>query len=161
MWICCMEILLANTLPWQWWLYEEMQCMSSLGNSPTQTIWWFTILANSYLLLKKLINRFYHKFANFDGLEGRQLWFNLCHRQLAHKYDLLQASQGHHWCFGLCRGHHQRSSEASRPPRLDYHQSGVAFHLKILVITMLFSWHQVETLHHFLSIDKRSDQKAK
>ena len=157
----CTEILLANAPPWRRRLREGMRCMPSLKSSPTQAIRWLTILAGSYPLLEGLIDGFCHRFANFNGLEKRQLWLNLCHRRPAHKDDLLQASQGHHQCPRPCRGYHQRSGEASRPLRLDQHQPGVSFHLEVLVITMLFPRHQIETLYRLLSTDRRLDQKAK
>ena len=156
-----MEILLANVPLWRWRLHEEMQCMFSLKSNPTQAIRWLTILAGFYPLLKRLINKFCHGFANFDRLERRQLWLNPCHHQLAHKDDSLQVSQSHHWCPEPCKDHHQYSGEASRPLRFNCHQPGVAFHLKVLIITMLFFWHQVETFHCLPPTDRRSDQKAK
>ena len=93
---CCTEILLANALPWRRQLHEGMQCMPSLETSPTQAIRWLTIFAGFYPLLEGLIDRFCHGFANFDGLEGRQLWLNPCHCRPAHENGSLQASQGHH-----------------------------------------------------------------
>ena len=134
-----------------------MRCMSSLENSPTQAIWWLTNLAGSYPLVERFIDKFYHGFANFDGLKGKQLWLNPRHRRLAHEDGSLQASQDHHWCPGPCRSHHRRSGEASRPPRLDHHWPGVFFYLEVLAIAMLFSWHQAETLHRLLPIDGWSD----
>ena len=157
---CCTEILLANALLWCQRLCEGVQYMPSLKSSPTQAIQWLTILAGSYLLLKKLIDGFCHGFANFDGLERKQLWLNPRHRWPAHKDGSLQASQGHHQCPGPSRDHYQRSSEASRPPRLNRHRPGVSFHLKVLVIAMLFPRHQAETLYRFLPTDGRSDQKT-
>ena len=155
-----MEILLANALPWRQWLYEGMQCMPSLENSPTQAIRWLTILAGSYLLLDGLINRFCHGFANFDELEKRQLWLNPCHYRPAHKDGLLQASQGHYRCSGPSKDHYWRSSKASRPPRLNCHRPGVFFYLEVLVIAMLFPRHQVKTLHCLLLTNKRPDWEA-
>ena len=73
-----------------------MQCMLSFESIMTQAIWWLTILADSYLLLERFINEFYYRFANFDRLEEKQLWLNLCYRQPAHKDSLLQASQDYH-----------------------------------------------------------------
>ena len=157
----CTEILLANAPPWHRRLREGMRCMPSLENSPTQAIRWLTILAGSYPLLEGLINRFCHGFANFNKLEGRQLWFNPCHRQPAHEDGSLQASQGHHQCLGPSRGHYWRSSEVSRPPRLNRHRPGVFFHLEVLVIAMLFPWYQAETLHRLLSANRRPNWEAK
>ena len=71
--------------------------MSDLESSLTQALWWFIILAGSYLLLEGFINRFYLGFANFNGLEGWQLWLDACYCQLAHKDGLLQTSQGYYW----------------------------------------------------------------
>ena len=152
---CCTEIPLANAAPWCRQLRKGMQYMPSLESCPTQAIRWLTILADSYPLLKKLIDRFCHKFIDFDGLEGRQLWLNPCHRWPTHKDGSLRASQDHHWCPGPSRGHYRRSSEASRPPRLNCHQPGVLFHLKVLVIALLFLRHQTETLHHLLLTNER------
>ena len=112
--------------------------MSDLRNSPAQALWWFTILASFYLLLKGFINGFYHWFSNFDRLEGRQLWLNPRHCQSAHKDSSLWASQGQHWRSESCWGHYQRGNEASRPPRLNHHRPRVAFHFKVLLIAMLF-----------------------
>ena len=134
--------------------------MPSLKSSPTQAIWWLTILAGSYLSLEGLINGFRHGFANFDGLEGRQLWLNPRHRRPAHEDGSLRASQGHHRCPGPSRGHYQRSSEASRPPRLNRHQPGVFFHLEVLVIAMLFPRHQAETLYRLLLTNGRPNWEA-
>ena len=136
-----MEIILANAPPWRQLLCEGMQCMPSLENSPTQAIWWLAILAGSYPLLKRLINRFCHGFANFNGLKERQLWLNPCHCQPAHKNSSLQVSQGHHQCPGPSRDNYWRSSEAWRLPRLNRHRPKVFFHLEVLVIAMLFPWH--------------------
>ena len=47
--------------------------MFSLENNPTQAMQWLTILASSYLLLEKLINKFCYGFANFNKLKKRQL----------------------------------------------------------------------------------------
>ena len=44
--------------------------MLVLKNSPTQALWWLTILAGCYPLLEGFIDRFCHGFASFDGLEG-------------------------------------------------------------------------------------------
>ena len=155
--ICYTEILLANAPPWRQQLRKKMQCMPSLKSSPTQAIRWLTILAGSYLLLEGLIDRFCHGFTNFDGLKGRQLWLNPCHCWPAHKDGLLQASQGHHWCLRPSRGHYQRSSKVSQPPRLNCHRLGVFFHLEVLIIAMLFSWHQAETLHCFSPTNGQPD----
>ena len=56
---------------------------------------------------------------------------------------------------------YQRSNEASRSPGLNCHRPGVDFHLKVLVIAMLFPRHQAKTLHRFPPLDRRADQKAK
>ena len=135
--------------------------MPSLESSPTQAIRWLTILAGSYPLLEGLIDGFCHGFANFNGLEERQLWLNPCHYWLAYKDNSLQASQDYHQCSGPCKGYHRRSGEASRLPRLDHHRPGVSFHLKVLVIAMLFPRHQAETLYRLPPTNGRSDQKAK
>ena len=156
----CMEILLANAPPWRRRLCEGMQCMPSLESSPTQAIRWLTILASSYPLLERLIDGFRHGFANFDGLEGRQLWLNPCHCRPAHKDGSLRASQGHHQCLGPSRGHYRHSSEASRPPRLNRHRPGVSFHLEVLVIAMLFPRHQAETLHRLPPANGRPNWEA-
>ena len=63
--------------------------MFGLKNNLTQAIWWLTILINSYQLLEKFIDKFYHQVTNLNGLKGRQLWVNPCHRQLAHKNSSL------------------------------------------------------------------------
>ena len=138
-----------------------MQCMLSLKSNLTQAIRLLRILAGSYLLLKRLIDGFCHRFANFDGLEGRQLWFNPCHYWPAYKDDSLRASQGYYQYSKPCKRHYQCSGEALWSPKLDQHQSRVSFHLKILVIAMLFPQHQAETFYRLLPINKRSDQKAK
>ena len=148
---------MANAPPWRERLCEGMWCMPSLESSPTQAIRWLTIFVGSYLLLKGLINRFHHGFANFDRLEGRQLWLYPRHRRPAHENGSLRASQGHHQCPGPSKGYDQRSSEASRPPRLYHHRLGVSFHLEVLVIAMLFPWHQVETLHCLPPANGRSN----
>ena len=44
--------------------------MFGLESSPTQALSWLTIFAGSYPPLEEFIDRFYHGFANFDGLEG-------------------------------------------------------------------------------------------
>ena len=138
-----------------------MQYLPSLESSLIQAIWWLTIFTNSYLLLKGLINKFCHKFANFDRLKGRQLWLNPRYHQSAHKDSLLQANQGNYQCPGPCKRHYQYSDNPSQPLRLNCHWLGVVFHFKVLIIAMLFLWHQIETFHCFLPIDKQSDQKAK
>ena len=157
----CLETLLANALPWRQRLYKEMRCMPGLKSSLAQALWWITIFANSYLSLEGFIDKFYHLFTNFDRLEVRQLWLNPCHCQLAHKNGSLQASQGHHQRPGPCWSHHQRGSEISRPLRLNCHWPGVVFHLKVLVITMLFPRHQVEAIYCFPPADRWPDREAK
>ena len=69
------------------------------------------------------------------------------------------SQSSHHQYSRPCRSHYQHSVEVLRPPRLDHHQPGVSFYLEVLVITMLFLWHQAETLHRLPSTDRRSDQK--
>ena len=155
-----MEILLVNTPLWRHPLREGIQFMSSLESSPTQAIQWLTILAGSYPLLEGLIDGFRHGFANFDGLEGRQLWLNPRHRRPAHEDGSLRASQGYHRCPGPSRGHYRHSSKASRPPRLNCYRPGVFFHLKVLVIAMLFPRHQAETLHRLPPANGRPNWEA-
>ena len=46
--------------------------------------------------MEGFIDGFCHGFANFDGLEGGQLWLNTRHRRPAHKDGSLRASQGYH-----------------------------------------------------------------
>ena len=152
-WAYSPKILLANVLPWRQGLYKGMQCMLSLKSSPTQALWWLTILANFYPPLEGFIDGFCHGFASFDGLEGGQLWLDTCHRQPAHEDGSLRASQGHHRCSGPCWGHHRRGSEASRPPGLNRHRPGVALHLEVLVIAMLFPRHQAEAINRLPSSD--------
>ena len=137
-----------------------MRCMFGLESSPAQTLWWLTILANSYPPLERFINAFCHWSTNFDGLEGRQLWLNLCHRSSAHKDGSLWISQGHHWRPKPCWDHHWRGSKALRPLRLNCHRPGVTIHLKVLVIAILFPRHQTKTLHRFPPPDGWADQKA-
>ena len=151
----CTEILLANAPPWHRRLREGMRYMPSLESSPTQAIRWLTILAGSYPSLEGLIDGFRHGFANFDGLEGRQLWLNPRHCRPAHEDGSLRASQGHHRCPGPSKGHYQRSSEASRPPRLNCHWLGVFFHLEVLIIAMLFLRHQAEIFHRLSAANER------
>ena len=153
----CTEILLANALPWHQRQCKGMQYMPSLESNSTQAIQWLTILADFYPLLEKLIIWFCHGFANFDRLEKRQLWLNSYHCQPAHKDDSLQASQGHYQCLGPCRGHYWRNGEASRPLKLDHHRLGVFFHLEVLVIAILFPWHQAETLYCLPPANGRPD----
>ena len=98
-----------------------MQYMLSLENSLIEAIQWLIIFISSYLLWERVINRFYHEFANFDGLKKRQLWFNPCYYWLAHKNGLLQASKGHYWCPSPCRNYHQCSGKALESPKLNYH----------------------------------------
>ena len=47
--------------------------MPNLKNSPTQALWWLTILASAYLLLNKFIDEFCHWATNFDRFEEQQL----------------------------------------------------------------------------------------
>ena len=145
---------MANALPWRQRLYEGMQRMPGLKNSPAQGLWWFIIFASSYLSLERFIDGFCHWCTSFDGLEERQLWLNPCHRQSAHKNNLLRASEGHHQYPKPCWGHYWRGSEALRPPRPNCHRPGVAFHLKVLVIAMLFPWHQAEAINRLPSSDR-------
>ena len=70
MWANSPKILLANALLWCQGLYEGMQYMFGLESSLTQALLWLTILAGSYLPLERFIDRFCHKFANFNGLKG-------------------------------------------------------------------------------------------
>ena len=153
MWANSPKILLANAPPWRWGLCKGMRHMSGLESSPTQVLWWLTILANSYPPLERFIDGFCHGSTNFDGLEGRQLRLNPCHRQLAHKDGSLQTSQGHYWRPGPCWDHHWHRSEASRPSGLNCHRPGVALHLEVLVIAMLFSRHQAEAINRLPSSD--------
>ena len=131
-----------------------MRCISGLESSPPQVLWGLTVLAGAYPPLKRFINGFCHWPINFDRLEGRQLWLNSCYCELAHKDDLLQISQDHYQRPGLCWGHHQRGSEALPPSGLNCHRPKVALHLKVLVITMLFFWHQAEVIHSFPPADR-------
>ena len=131
-----------------------MQFMPSLKNNLIQVIWWLTIFAGSHPLLKKLINRFHHRFANLNRLKRRQLWFNPCLYWPTHKNDLLQASQSHYQYPRPSRSHYQCSNKASWPSRLNRHQLEVFFYHKVLVIAMLFSRYQAETLHRLLPINK-------
>ena len=160
MWAHSPTILLTNAPPWLWGLREEMRCMPGLESSPTQALWWLTILADSYPPLEGFIDGFCHWSTNFDRLEGRQLRLNPRHRRSAHKDGSLRTSQGHHRRPGPCWGHHRRCSEASRPPGLNRHRLGVALHLKVLVIAMLFPRHQAETIYCLPPADKRLDWKA-
>ena len=137
-----------------------MQYMLSLESSPTQAIRCLIILNGSYPSLERFINRFYHGFANLNGLKKSKLWLNPRHCLSAHEDGLLQSGQDNHQCPEPGWGHHQRGSEVSQPLRLNCHQLGIAIHLEILIIAMLFPWHQTETLYHLLSIDGRFDQKA-
>ena len=157
---CCTEILLANALPWYRQQCEKMQYMSSLKNSLIQAIRWLTILAGSYPPLERFIDGFCHGFANLNGLEERQLWLNPSYYWLAHKDGPLQTNQGYYWCPGPCWGHHWRGCETSWPPRLNCHRPGVAIHLEILVIAMLFPWHKAETLYRLPPTNGQLDQKA-
>ena len=137
-----------------------MQRMFGLKSSLAQALWWLTIIANSYPLLEEFIDGFCYWSTNFDGLEKRQLRLNPCHRRLAHKDGLLQTSQGHHRRPGPCWGHHRRGSEASRPPGLNRHRPGVALHLEVLVIAMLFPRHQAEAINPLPSSNEWPDWEA-
>ena len=154
-------MLMAHSPPWRQQQHKKMRCMPDLKSRPAQALWWFTILASSYSLLERFVNRFYHWSTNFDGLKRRQLRLNLCLRQSAHKNGSLRANQGYHQCPRPCWGFYQHSSEVWRPPGLNYHQMGFAIHLKVLVITMLFPWHQAKTFHRLPPPDGRADQRAK
>ena len=142
-------------------LYEELQCMLTLKSSSIQTLWWLTIFANSYLPLKGFIDRFCHKFANIDGLEGKQLWLNPRHSQPAHKDDLLQTSQNYHQRSRPDKCHYCYGNETPRAPRLNHHQPQVTSHLKVLVIAMLFLRHQTEAIYWLSPPDKWLNWEAK
>ena len=124
--------------------------MFGLKSNPSQALWWFTIVASSYLPLKRFINRFCHKFANFNKLKGGQLWLNTCHRWLVHKNGLLQTSHSYHQYSRPCKGHYRHDNKRARAFRLDYYQPGVPFYLKVLVIAMLFSRHQAKAIYRLL-----------
>ena len=134
-----------------------MRHMPSLKSNLAQALWWLTILASFYLLLKRFINEFYHWFTNFDGLERRQLWLNPCHCRSTHNNSLLRANQGNHWRLWPCWGHHWRGNEASQSSGLNHHQLGVAFQLKVMIIAMLFPSHQIKAIHYLLSADGQPD----
>ena len=160
-WAYSQKILLADALSRRQGLHKGMQYMFGFKKNPTEALWWLTILASSYPLLEKYIDRFCHKFANFDKLEGRQLWLNLCYRWPTHKDSLLQATQGHYQSLGPCWGHHQYGSDVSQSFRLNCHWIGVTLYLKIIIITMLLFKHQAKTLHCLLPVDKRLNWEAK
>ena len=138
-----------------------MRCMLGLKSSPTQALWWFSILAGPYLTLERFIDGFCYGIASFDRLEGGQLWLDACHCQPAHNDGSLRTSQGKHWRPRPSKGHHRRNSEIPRALRLDRHQQGVALHLEILVIAMLFSRHQAEAINRLLSSNGWPDREAK
>ena len=115
-----------------------------------------------FLSIAKTIYQWILSFAyQFDGLKGRELWFNPCHRSSAPKNSSLQASQGHHQRPRLCWSHNWRSNEASRTSKLNCHWLGIAFYLKVLVIAMLFPRHQAEAIHCLSLIDGQPDWEAK
>ncbi len=137
-----------------------MQRLFGFKGTPPQAIPRSLIVAHSYSSGERPINRLGHRPPNLSRLEGWKLRRDIGHHQPAHENGTLRASQGHDGCTGSSRGDHRCGCTSSRSSEVNCYRSRLAFHIQILVLTMLLPRIQKKAIHSLLPSNKWPDKET-
>ncbi len=123
-------------------LYQGLQHLLSFKGGLPQAIRRSSIIARSYLLVEGPVNGLCYRHPNLSQLEGWQLWLDISYHQLAHKNDILQASQGYNWCTSSSRSNHWYDCAVLRSFEVNCDELRLAIHIKVLFLAVLLSRNQ-------------------
>ncbi len=135
-------------------------CLDFKGN-PSQAIRRSSIIAHSYSLVERPINRLCYRPSNLSQLKAWQLRLDIGYHQPAYENGTLQASQDYDRCTRSSKSDHRYDCAASRSFGVNYNGLRLVFYIKVLVLVVLLSRHQKKAIYSLLPLNRWPDQETK